>query len=98
LFGLPLRPGQPVCLHYSLHGICKYGSGCKYDHPLMVYTCYFIPGLTSLAMVDPTLLSYPEMNLSEAPLSKSLKNPSLTNDQIDNFIGSSCSSSQNQFD
>ncbi|CAI9753999.1 unnamed protein product [Fraxinus pennsylvanica] len=30
--GLPLRPDQPICTHYYRFGICKHGTGCKYDH------------------------------------------------------------------
>lgn len=25
---------QPVCTHYSRHGICKYGRSCRYNHPV----------------------------------------------------------------
>ncbi|KAG9143100.1 hypothetical protein Leryth_006360 [Lithospermum erythrorhizon] len=30
----PERPGQPECQHYMRTGDCKYGSSCKYHHPL----------------------------------------------------------------
>ncbi|KAL5717865.1 hypothetical protein ACHQM5_010822 [Ranunculus cassubicifolius] len=30
--GLPLRPDQIICTHFSRFGICKYGAACKYDH------------------------------------------------------------------
>ncbi|KAI3675185.1 hypothetical protein L1987_84771 [Smallanthus sonchifolius] len=106
-FGLPLRPGQPMCSYYMLYGICKYGPGCKYDHPLMAYSYNYLTGLTSLQMVDPSLLSYGGMNSCEISPSKSLKNPGRTSEQIDNVklgtddsssdhVGSSHSSSQNQ--
>ncbi|XP_020220677.1 zinc finger CCCH domain-containing protein 34 [Cajanus cajan] len=32
--GLPLRPGAPACTHYAQHGACKFGSACKFDHPM----------------------------------------------------------------
>ncbi|KAL2341148.1 hypothetical protein Fmac_009088 [Flemingia macrophylla] len=32
--GLPLRPGAPPCIHYAQHGACKFGSACKFDHPM----------------------------------------------------------------
>ncbi|KAF3652820.1 hypothetical protein FXO38_15911 [Capsicum annuum] len=32
--GLPLRPGQPLCMYYCRYGICKFGSSCKFDHPM----------------------------------------------------------------
>ncbi|KAM3216076.1 hypothetical protein P3L10_025516 [Capsicum annuum] len=39
--GLPLRPGQPLCMYYCRYGICKFGSSCKFDHPMYVveHTC-----------------------------------------------------------
>ncbi|MFS7999385.1 putative transcription factor C3H family [Helianthus anomalus] len=106
-FGLPFRPGQPVCPYYCLYGICKYGSGCKYDHPLMVYSYNYVPGMTTLPMVDPSLLSYGAMNSSDSSYSKSLKRPSQTSEQISKVklgtddssgdqVGSSQSSSQIQ--
>ncbi|KAI7740907.1 hypothetical protein M8C21_028791 [Ambrosia artemisiifolia] len=108
-YGLPFRPGQPVCPYYSLYGICKHGPGCKYDHPLMVYSYNYIPGVTTLPMVDPSYLSYGAMNSSDSAPSKSLKKPSQTSEQISNVklgtedssvdqVGSSHSSSENQSD
>ncbi|RDY14286.1 Zinc finger CCCH domain-containing protein 58, partial [Mucuna pruriens] len=32
--GLPLRQGAPACTHYAQHGVCKFGSACKFDHPM----------------------------------------------------------------
>lgn len=29
----PSRPGQPVCDFYTKTGHCKFGEGCKFDHP-----------------------------------------------------------------
>lgn len=29
----PSRPGEPVCDFYSKTGHCKFGEGCKFDHP-----------------------------------------------------------------
>ncbi|PHT52022.1 Zinc finger CCCH domain-containing protein 33 [Capsicum baccatum] len=34
--GLPLRPGQPLCMYYCRYGICKFGSSCKFDHPMQL--------------------------------------------------------------
>lgn len=74
--------GQPICSYYMLYGICKYGPGCKYDHPLMVYTYNYITGLTSVPMVDPTLLSNGGMNSCNSSALKPLKNPSCTSEKI----------------
>ncbi|XP_078436507.1 zinc finger C-x8-C-x5-C-x3-H type family protein [Wolffia australiana] len=30
----PERPGQPECQYYMRTGDCKYGSSCKFDHPV----------------------------------------------------------------
>ncbi|XP_031098168.1 zinc finger CCCH domain-containing protein 58-like [Ipomoea triloba] len=30
----PQRPGQPECQHYMKTGECKFGSSCRYHHPL----------------------------------------------------------------
>lgn len=30
---LPLRPGVPPCSYFMRKGECKYGKGCKWDHP-----------------------------------------------------------------
>lgn len=33
---LPQRPGQQECQYYMKTGVCKYGSSCRYHHPLEV--------------------------------------------------------------
>ncbi|KAL0354268.1 UNVERIFIED_CONTAM: Zinc finger CCCH domain-containing protein 3 [Sesamum angustifolium] len=33
---LPQRPDQPECQYYMNHGSCKYGSDCKYHHPIKI--------------------------------------------------------------
>ena len=45
---LPLRPGEEKCKHYLRFGKCKYGEGCRFDHP---------PGEAG-AEVDKSLTSY----------------------------------------
>ena len=30
---LPLRPGAAKCAHFLKTGSCRFGAGCKYDHP-----------------------------------------------------------------
>jgi hypothetical protein len=30
---LPTRPGAEKCKHYLRYGTCKYGEGCRFDHP-----------------------------------------------------------------
>lgn len=30
----PQRPGEPECQHYVKTGDCKFGSSCRYHHPL----------------------------------------------------------------
>ncbi|XP_058101057.1 zinc finger CCCH domain-containing protein 37-like isoform X2 [Magnolia sinica] len=32
----PQRPGEKDCAHYMLTRTCKFGDGCKFDHPLWV--------------------------------------------------------------
>ncbi|KAF5755201.1 putative transcription factor C3H family [Helianthus annuus] len=32
--GLPLRPEKEACRYYENTGYCRYGRGCKFDHPL----------------------------------------------------------------
>ena len=29
----PSRPGQPICDFYTKTGHCKFGEGCRFDHP-----------------------------------------------------------------
>lgn len=38
-------------MHYSMFGSCRYGSACKYDHPLMGYYNYAVP---TLSVPDPS--------------------------------------------
>ncbi|XP_027331308.1 zinc finger CCCH domain-containing protein 34-like [Abrus precatorius] len=45
--GLPLRPGALPCTHYAQHGVCKFGSACKFDHP--VGSQGYSPSASSLA-------------------------------------------------
>ncbi|XP_011100471.1 zinc finger CCCH domain-containing protein 3 isoform X1 [Sesamum indicum] len=35
---LPQRPDQPECQYYMNHGSCKYGSNCKFHHPIKKIT------------------------------------------------------------
>lgn len=35
---LPQRPNEPDCLYYLRNGRCKYGSTCKFHHPLSYQT------------------------------------------------------------
>lgn len=51
--------GQPVCSYYSLYGICKYGPGCKYDHPVMVYSYNYPMGMN---MMTSSVLPYATSN------------------------------------
>jgi hypothetical protein len=32
---LPQRPSEPDCIYYLRNGRCKYGSSCKYHHPII---------------------------------------------------------------
>ncbi|KAJ4980754.1 hypothetical protein NE237_031591 [Protea cynaroides] len=32
----PQRPGEKDCAHYMLTGTCRFGDGCKFDHPLWI--------------------------------------------------------------
>ena len=34
---LPQRPNEPDCIYYLKNGRCKYGSTCKFHHPLLPY-------------------------------------------------------------
>ncbi|KAK4770434.1 hypothetical protein SAY87_030966 [Trapa incisa] len=35
----PQRPGQPECQHYMKTGDCKFGSSCRYHHPINLPLC-----------------------------------------------------------
>lgn len=30
----PSRPGEPICDFYSKTGHCRFGEGCRFDHPM----------------------------------------------------------------
>lgn len=30
---LPERPGETLCAFYERTGVCKFGEGCRFDHP-----------------------------------------------------------------
>ncbi|XP_014518533.1 zinc finger CCCH domain-containing protein 34 isoform X2 [Vigna radiata var. radiata] len=53
--GLPLRPGASPCTHYAQHGVCKFGSACKFDHS--VGSLSYSPSASSLA--DMPVAPYP---------------------------------------
>lgn len=54
--GLPLRPGAaPACIHYAQHGVCKFGSACKFDHHMGSLS--YSPSASSLA--DMPVAPYP---------------------------------------
>lgn len=36
---LPQRPSEPDCIYYLRNGRCKYGSSCKYHHPIINESC-----------------------------------------------------------
>ncbi|KAL4312858.1 hypothetical protein GQ457_01G030920 [Hibiscus cannabinus] len=46
LLGLPLRPGEPTCTHFS-RGVCKFGPACKFDHPMKKLS--YSPSTSSLS-------------------------------------------------
>lgn len=41
----PQRPGQTLCEFYVRTGFCKYGQGCKFDHPVQFAVCLNSLGL-----------------------------------------------------
>lgn len=50
-----LMKGQAICTFYRMYGICKYGSTCKYDHPLAGYYNYSLP---AFSIPDTSLTPY----------------------------------------
>ncbi|XP_075655355.1 zinc finger CCCH domain-containing protein 58 isoform X2 [Castanea sativa] len=48
-------PGAPPCTHYAQRGVCKFGSACKFDHP--VGTLSYSPSASSLT--DVPVAPYP---------------------------------------
>ncbi|KAK7331346.1 hypothetical protein VNO77_25569 [Canavalia gladiata] len=53
--GLPLRPGAQPCTYYAQHGVCKFGSACKFDHSMGSLS--YSPSASSLA--DMPVAPYP---------------------------------------
>lgn len=41
-----LAQGQPVCSFYTTYGSCKFGTACRYDHPLVGYYGYTLPSFS----------------------------------------------------
>ena len=41
----PQRPGQSLCDFYVRTGFCKFGQGCKFDHPVQFAVCLNSSGL-----------------------------------------------------
>ena len=39
LGSFPQRPGQTLCEFYVRTGFCKFGQGCKFDHPVQFAVC-----------------------------------------------------------
>lgn len=68
--------GQAVCLSYCMHGICKYGPACKYDHPIAGYLYNHNLGIPTV-LPDPPVFPFqwssPSVTLSETSPSKSSK-------------------------
>lgn len=57
--------GAQPCVYYSQHGFCKYGPGCKFDHPLGALS--YSPSASSLG--DMPIAPYP--SLPAAPMAPS---------------------------
>ena len=60
-----LQGAQP-CVYYSQHGFCKFGPGCKFDHPLGALS--YSPSASSLG--DMPIAPYP-LSLPVAPMATS---------------------------
>ena len=45
VLGFPRRPDQPLCDFFSRTGHCKFGEGCKFDHPPKFAVCLNERGL-----------------------------------------------------
>nr|GMC52077.1 zinc finger CCCH domain-containing protein ZFN-like isoform X1 [Ipomoea batatas]GMC54782.1 zinc finger CCCH domain-containing protein ZFN-like isoform X1 [Ipomoea batatas] len=54
--GLPLRPGEQICIFYSRYGICKFGPSCKFDHPMGVFAYSLSPSPSTDAPAGQFLL------------------------------------------
>lgn len=50
-----INQGAPLCTHYAQRGACKFGSACKFDHP--VGTLSYSPSASSLT--DVPVAPYP---------------------------------------
>ncbi|XP_054786555.1 zinc finger CCCH domain-containing protein 34-like isoform X3 [Prosopis cineraria] len=106
--GLPLRPGiykknrgsngdrgAPPCTHYAQRGVCKFGSACKFDHPIGALS--YSPSASSLA--DMPVAPYPVGSSigTLAPSSSSELRPELIsgsgNESASSRISSSMSTS-----
>ena len=71
-----LQGAQP-CLYYSQHGFCKFGPGCKFDHPLGALS--YSPSASSLG--DVPIAPYP-LSLPVAPMAPSPSSSGLRPDYI----------------
>ncbi|RRT63182.1 hypothetical protein B296_00019178 [Ensete ventricosum] len=49
-----IQKGQPLCTFYTTYGSCKYGTTCKFDHPLVGYYGYSLQPFA--AYPDPSAL------------------------------------------
>lgn len=39
--------GHPVCSFYTTYGSCRFGSSCKFDHPVISYYDYTLPEISA---------------------------------------------------
>ena len=70
--------GQPICSHYRIYGICKYGPTCKFDHPVLAIPQNYGMATPALSVLDTSLISNPRGTVQppETSLSK------LSNDKL----------------
>ncbi|RRT48877.1 hypothetical protein GW17_00034873 [Ensete ventricosum] len=53
LRGSSVYPGEePICIFYSRYGICKFGTHCKFDHPMAAPMGIYAYGLATSSLTD----------------------------------------------
>lgn len=60
--------GQAMCTFYNTYGTCKYGLGCKFDHPVMNYYNYTDPSIIfpNYQRNSPVICTPPDSTMSKS--------------------------------
>ncbi|XLU72800.1 hypothetical protein S245_031853 [Arachis hypogaea] len=89
-----LPKGASPCTHYTQRGVCKFGSACRFDHPMGLLS--YSPSTSSLA--DMPVAPYPVgSSVGTLALSSSTSElrPELTSGSIKESVSSRIPSSMN---